>query len=273
MLFAALLHAIWNAFVKIGEDRLIVMVMFNITGLIVGWVVIPFVGLPAPAAWPFIAASAILHTGYYFFLIRAYEHGDLSQVYPLARGASPVLIACGAALTSGEWLSVQGVLGLVVACLGIISLAFEKGLSGRQANSAVFFALGTSLFIAAYTLTDGTGVRRSGNPLAYIAWLVALDGIPLVLYGAFTRRRTLTLALRRNWRIGGAAGLASTAAYGLVIWAMAFAPMAMVSAVRETSVIFAAIIGAVILRERFGLVRGLATALVILGVGLLQLSS
>lgn len=273
VLLAALLHAIWNAFVKIGEDRLIVMAMFNITGLIMGWAVIPFVGLPAPAAWPFIIASSVLHTGYYFFLIRAYDHGDLSQIYPLARGASPILIALGAAFAAGEWLNTQAIIGLGVACAGIISLAFEKGLPWRHNTRAVLFALGTSLFIAAYTLTDGTGVRVAGEPLAYIAWLIALDGIPLIIYTAWTRRTKLSAALHRHWRIGSAAGLASTAAYGLVIWAMALAPMAMVSAVRETSVIFAALIGAVILRERFGLVRGVATVLVVAGVCMLQLSA
>ena len=273
VLVAALLHAVWNAFVKIGEDRLTVMALFNITGLIAGCLVIPFVGVPAPEAWPYIIASAVLHTGYYFFLIHAYKHGDLTQVYPLARGCSPLLVAVGAAFSAGEWLTPYGALGLVVACAGIISLAFERGLPWRRDASAVFFALGTSVFIAGYTLTDGTGVRLSGNALAYIAWLLALDGIPLIAYAVWKRGRRLGSAVCEHWRVGAGAGLASITAYGLVIWAMGVAPMAMVSALRETSVIFAALIGVVVLGEKFGWTRALATFLVVAGVSLLQVGA
>ncbi len=272
VLLAALFHATWNAAVKVGGDRLVVMTLYNIVGLIVGWSAIPFLGLPEPGAWPYLIASSIFHTGYYLVLIRAYQHGDLSHVYPLARGMSPLLVAIGAAVLAGEHLSALGVVGVTVGCAGITSLVLERGLPWRQDPRAVLYALTTSLFIGAYTLADGVGVRESGHALTYIAWLVALDGMPLVVIAMVRRRGRLGPALLANWRNGLLAGVISIAAYGLVIWAMSQGPMASVSAIRETSVIFAAIIGAVLLKERFGKVRIVATMLVVTGVVTLQLS-
>lgn len=272
VLGAAVLHASWNAIVKSGNDRLLVLTGVNLVGAAVGVLLIGWVGAPASASWPFLALSVLLHSGYYLFLIRAYQHGDLSQIYPLARGAAPLLVAMGAALAAGERLPPQGIAGMLIACAGITSLAFEKGPPWRRNRQAVLYALGTSAWIAGYTIADGLGVRASSNPLGYIAWLFFLEGIPLTLFALHRRRGAVATFVRQRWQFCLAGGLASVLAYGLVIYAMNSAVMAAVSALRETSVIMAAAIGAIFLGERFGWPRIAAVILVAAGVVLMEIA-
>ncbi len=271
VLLAAFLHAAWNALVKAGDDRLVVLALANGTGIVVSLLLLPFVPMPLPASWPFLLASVMLHTGYYFFLIHAYRVGDLSHVYPLARGLSPLLVAALAAAFADEVPSPWGLAGVALACAGIASLAFEAGMPWRGDRRPIAYAAGTAVFIAAYTLADGMGVRRAGHALGYIVWLMILDGFPIIFFTLRVRRRQLVAALAQNWRTGCSSGVLQFAAYALVIWAMSLGAMASVSALRETSVIFAAFIGALVLKERVGSLRIAAAILVAAGIVLMRL--
>ncbi len=272
VLLAALLHASWNALVKAGNDRLVVLTIANGIGVLISLSIAPFVPLPLAASWPFLLASVVLHTGYYFFLIRAYRVGDLSHVYPLARGLSPLLVALLAAMFANEVPPPWGMVGIALACAGIASLAFDSGPPWRGDRRPLAYAVGTAIFIAAYTLADGMGVRRAGHALAYIVWLMILDGIPIICFAAYVRRHQLVASLRGNWRTGCVSGVLQFGAYALVIWAMSLGSMASVSALRETSVIFAAFIGAFVLKERVGALRIAAAILVALGIVLMRIA-
>ena len=270
VLLAALFHASWNAVVKIGGDRLAVLAIVNGTGAMVCLLALPLVAAPAAPSWPYLAASVALHLGYYYGLVKAYSVGDLSQVYPLARGLSPILVVAGALVFAGERPPMLGLVGVGLACAGILSLAFEGGPPWRRDRAIVGYALMTSGFIAAYTVVDGLGVRLSGSTAGYIVWLFALDGLPLTLFAWLRRRGQLRAVWRVEWRKGVAGGLLALAAYAIVIWALAQGAMAAVSALRETSVIFAAFLGAVLLRERVGALRVVAAVLVAVGVVLMK---
>lgn len=272
VLLAALFHASWNALVKTSGDRLVVLAMLNGFGAVIAIAALPFVEPPAPASWAYLGASILLHSGYYFFLIQAYRVGDLSHVYPLARGLSPLLVAGAAVIFAGEVLPPAALIGVALACLGIVSLSFDGGPPWRHDSTPIFYAMGTAAFIAAYTIVDGIGVRASGSVYGYIAWLFALDAIPIVAAACVFRRREFRWTVRGEWKKGLSGGFMQLAAYGLVIWAMSLAAMAAVSALRETSVIFAAVIGTTLLKERFSRLRIGAAVLVAAGVVLINIA-
>ncbi len=272
VLMAALFHASWNALVKTSGDRLAVLAMLNGVSAVFAMLVLPFVEVPARESWVYLGASIVLHSGYYFFLIGAYRVGDLSHVYPLARGLSPLLVAGAAVAFAGETLSFAAFMGVLLACAGIVSLSFDGGPPWRGDRRPLLFALGTAVFIASYTIVDGIGVRAAGSVAGYIAWLFALDAIPIVVVAWMLRSRELRWTLRSEWKKGAVGGVLALAAYGLVIWAMSLAAMAAVSALRETSVIFAALIGTILLKERFGTLRISAAVLVAAGVVLMNLA-
>ncbi|HWY66567.1 MAG TPA: DMT family transporter [Rhizomicrobium sp.] len=247
VLFAALLHATWNAVLKGGADRLWSMNVMGLASALACAVLLPFTPLPATTSWPCIAGSALLHVGYNVFLIRAYRSGDFGTAYPIARGSSPLLVTLGAALAAKEWPSASGIAGIVLVSGGIISLAFQ----GRRLREAgIFYALGTGAFIAAYSVTDGIGGRLSGNTLAYTLWMSLFSGMStLPIY--LVRRRGE--AIWRGWRETGLAaggGIISLLAYGIVIFAMTRAPMGSVSALRETSVLFAILLARIFFAEK-----------------------
>jgi len=271
VLLAALFHASWNAVVKIGGDRLAVLTLVNVAGGGIGLVILALVPLPRPASWPFLLASMCIHTGYYLALVRAYEVGDLSHVYPLARGVSPLMVTGGAAWLAGELPTPLALAGVAVACAGIVSLAFDGGPPWRSDARPLGYALLTGVLIASYSVTDGMGVRRSGHELAYIAWLFFLDALPIGCITAWLRRRELVRVVHREWRKVAAGGALQFGAYGLVIWAMNHAAMGAVSALRETSVVFAALIGTLLLGERFGAMRVAAAVAVAAGLVLMRL--
>lgn len=272
VLLAALFHATWNALVKTSGDRLSVLAMVNGCSAIIAIVMLPFVDVPARESWGYLFASIVLHTGYYLFLVEAYRVGDLSHVYPLARGLSPLLVAGAAVVFAGELLPPAAFFGVLLACAGIVSLSFDGGPPWRNDARPLLFALGTAAFIAGYTIVDGIGVRRAGTVAGYVAWLFALDAIPLILIAWIIRRRELRWTLRSEWKKGAAGGVLAFAAYGMVIWAMSISAMAAVSALRETSVIFAALIGTILLKERFGLLRVGSAVMVAAGVVLMNLA-
>lgn len=273
VLGAALLHASWNAFVKSGQDKLLsVALMHGCSGLI-ALCLLPFVPLPDSDSWPFLALSAMLHWGYYFFLVKGYQHGDLGVVYPLARGSAPLMIAVSGAWIAGEHFSITAITGLIIASVGIISLSFEKGWPQRQTYRPMFFGLGTAVWITAYTLADGLGVRESGAKLSYILWLFALEAITFCPFALWVRRSTWRRYFTQNWRGLWLSGIVSGAAYGLVIFAMSMYPMALVSALRETSVVFAVLMGAFLFKEHHLVYRLSAALAVATGLAVMTLSS
>jgi drug/metabolite transporter (DMT)-like permease len=272
VLFAALLHATWNVLVKVGGDRLLVTTTIIGTGSAACALLLPFVPVPAPESWPYVVASVVVHNVYFFFLLRSYALGDLSQVYPIARGTSPLVVALLAVPLAGEALSAAGFLGVLLVTLGIASLA-----SGRRAVGdarAVAYALVTGLLIATFTLVDGIGIRRAGEALSFIVWMQALEIVPLGLFVVLRRRGRIAPFLAEQG-LGGVAGgvaggLMAATAYALVLWAYSRGALAPVAALRETSVVMAAVIGAVALGEPFGRRRVLASVLVVAGVALLN---
>lgn len=271
VLLAALMHASWNALVKAKADSLIMMGLVTGGSGLLALAALPFLPLPAAEAWPLLLLSVALHTGYGLFLLTAYAHGDLGQVYPIARGAAPALVTLFSVLVLGEQLSPGALAGVAVISVAVISMAFRGGVSVRDDPKPLVYALGTACFIASYTVTDALGARSAGSAHSYTMWLFALDGVPIAAIAVWRRGWPGIATARLHWRSGLAGGALSLGAYWLVIWAMTLGPMAPVAALRETSVIFAAIISMVMLRERFGVWRLAAAGLVTLGVLIMRL--
>ncbi len=271
VLFAALLHACWNAIIKVDDEKQLLMALMSIGSGLISLVLLPFVPVPAAAGWPFLAASVALHTGYKLFLVRAYHHGDLGQVYPIARGTAPLMVAPLSVYIAGDAMSPASALAVAVIGAGILSLAFRGGAPIQRDGRPVANALATAAFIAAYTLVDGMGARAAGSPHAYVVWLFLLDSTPLAAISLWQRRGATLALARARWRQGLAAATMSMAAYWLVVYGMTVAPIGPVAALRETSVIFATIIGAVLLKEKFGRWRVGAACLVAAGIVLLGL--
>ncbi len=274
VLLAALAHAGWNTVVKSSGARNRTFAVMLLAGGAVGLVGAVLLPLPAPAAWTYLLASAVVHYGYYGFLLLAYRHGDLSHVYPLARGSAPLAVAAGAWMMAGEALSPAAVAGLALASAGLMSLAFENGFPRGHAGKPVFYALGTGLLISAYTVIDGLGVRASQAPLSYIVWLNLLEALPIVAWLVGRRPEGFIRRAGPWWRHGLVGGLLATAAYGFVIYAMSAGGLAHVSALRETSTLFAALIGTLVLGEKgAGPARRIAAAaMVSAGIIVLQLA-
>ena len=264
VMLAALLHATWNALVKVSVDRELVLGIISLGHIGFGVALALTAPLPAVESWVFIFLSTVIHWAYYIALYYSYRFGDLSRVYPLARGSAPVLVALGAQFYVGEPLSLQAWTGVVVASVGIMALSFNQTKSPASL-AATFAALLTGLCIAAYSIVDGVGVRLSQSVVGYVGWLFICE-VSVVVF-IFTKRRADILTLdRKVWTIGIAGGLISAAAYGLVIYAKSLTYIAFVSTLRETSVIFAALIGVVILKERPWQARVVASGIVCLGV-------
>jgi drug/metabolite transporter (DMT)-like permease len=263
VLVAAVLHAVWNALVKAGSDKVATQALMSLFASLPALAALPFLPLPLPAAWPMLAVSTVVHLAYYFSLVSAYRAGDLSQVYPIARGTSPLLVGLGAWAFAGESMSAIEMLGVAIVCAGIVSLTARRGLSAHE-RRAIGFALATSVTIGLYSVADGMGVRRAGEPLSYIAWLLALEAPLAIAAGLWLRRGRIVVSFRAHARNACIGGTISALGYGIVIWAMGRLPLAQVSALRETSVIIAAAIGALLLRESFG-PRRIAAAVMVAG--------
>jgi drug/metabolite transporter (DMT)-like permease len=270
VLLAALMHASWNAIVKSDRDRLLSFSLVMMAGTLMALAVLPFVGSPARASWPYLAASTAVHCVYYVVLLRAYAHGDLSHVYPIARGLGPLVVAALSGRLIGEALSTQEIAGVVGVCGGIASLAFVHGWRGGKAIPTLY-ALATGCAIAAYTILDGLGARASGDAFGYITWLNILEGPWVLIAALLTRPRDVLPYVRQHWARGTAGGIIATLGYAIAIWAMSVSAMAHVAVLRETSVLIAAVLGAVVLKESFGLRRIGAAALVVAGLLLMNL--
>ncbi|NHZ95307.1 DMT family transporter [Massilia sp. CCM 8734] len=262
VLFAALLHASWNALVKAGPDKLLSTVLVASGGAVLAALALPFLALPAPASWPWLIASACCHLAYYRLLAAAYAHGDMSHAYPLMRGSAPLLVALGSAALVGEVLSLRQYGAIALICAGVLAMSLRRAAGATPpSRRATLFALLNAAVIACYTLVDGIGVRRSGAPLAYTLWLFALSAAVL-LVSVMGERQALRAYAGRYWKTGLLGGFVSMASYGLALWAMTAAPVAVIAALRETSILFAALIASVFLRERLGVRRLCAVGMI-----------
>jgi drug/metabolite transporter (DMT)-like permease len=266
VLGSALLHATWNVLLRSGADRLWSITVMSLVSGLAALIAIWFVPAPAMASWPFAALSGALQVGYCLFLVWAYEKGELGQVYPIARGAAPLLVALGAAVFAHERLSPVAIGGLVLVCAGIVGLSLGRQ---RLNTHATLLALASGGFIAGYMVCDGMGVRLSGHPIGYFAWMSLAQAVPMPFAYLALRRRWPAISLGRETAKALGGGLISIVAYGVVVWAMAGAQMAKVSGLRETSILFAAILAALFLKERFTLRRGICAGLISLGAILL----
>lgn len=274
MLAAALMHAGWNAIAKVGLDRFSSILLLAMAQGGIALCLLPFFPLPTPAAWPWVSGSAALHIGYKLFLIRAYQHGDLSQVYPLARGTAPMIVALVGALFLGETMTAGKTAAVLAIGLGVIAMAHP----GSRANGldrlsplALAYALGTAGFTAAYTLVDGVGARIAETASGYTLWMFAGDALGMTACAVAMRGRGVFAALVPAWRSGVTAGALSLGAYWIAIWAFTLAPLALVAALRETSVLFAMLIGVFLLREHASPGRWVSAALIVTGVVLMRL--
>jgi drug/metabolite transporter (DMT)-like permease len=272
VLAAAACHAGWNALLKL---RLEPAVSTGLMAMASGLIALPFVVWLGPldvAAWPYLAATVAIHVGYFLTLAEAYRHGDLGQVYPIARGTAPLITATVGSLVLGEALGLPGWAGVTVLAAGILLLASRGGRSARQLRGrSVAFALLTSLTITGYTLVDGLGARVAGSAAAYTAWLFLLSGAAMSMHGlVYIGPQRLAAGFRANApaALGGAA--LSVAAYGIAIWAMTVAPIALVAALRETSVLFATLLSTFLLREPWLAARIAAAFMVLAGALLLR---
>lgn len=272
VLLAAVMHASWNAVVKSDRDRLLSMGLVMLAGAGFGVVMAPFLPWPAFKAWPFMIGSVVIHNFYYFFLLRAYAHGDLGHVYPIARGLGPLLVALVSGSVLHERLLLHEAFGVLLISAGIISLSFGGGWQALLRDRwGTMFAVLTGCTIAAYTVVDGLGARASGNALSYIAWLNIAEGPWVLAVGFWQRGPTLAWQHVRQYGLrSGLGGVVAAGGYGIVIWALSQGAMAHVAALRETSVLFAALIGVFLLHEGFGLRRLLAAVLIVCGLVLMN---
>lgn len=234
--------------------------------------VVPFVAFPTPESWPYIGVSAALSTAYGMFLINAYQYGDLSRVYPISRGTAPLIVAVISVVVVGETLSQQANLSVILIALGIMSLTLTRGGEGFREPRAMLFAVGTGLFIAGYTVVDGMGARLAESAHSYTFWLHLLNGIPITLLALHLRRGQILVSVRKSWKVGVLGGVISLLAYWIVIWAMTQAPIALVSAVRETGMVFAVLIGVFVLKERLDLARLASIGMTLIGTVTLKMS-
>jgi phosphonate utilization associated putative membrane protein len=281
VLFGALLHAGWNTLVKSSGDMQVDLALVHALGGVAAVPLVLAVGLPPPEAWPFVAASLVVHMAYYVTLNGAYQHGDLGLTYPIMRGSAPLLVALGSGVVLGETLSPAAWLGVAAVTVGVMLIGLaRRGGSLHAHRRAIGYALANAVVIAAYTFIDGQGVRTAkaagSSAFTYVVLLFVLDGIPYPAWvwwrrGAAERSAVLAYA-RQRWPLATLGGLASMGSYAIALWAMTRAPVAAVSALRETSVLFATLLSALVLKERLGAQRAAGAAVIVGGAIALRLS-
>jgi len=268
VLAAALLHAVWNAIVKSAPDKFLTTILVTTSAALISAVALPFLPAPARASWHYAALSALFQMTYFVLVARTYQVADMSQAYPLMRGSAPLLVAIATVFHFGEQLSRTAWLGIIALCLGIFGIAGGHSVDRR----GVYLALLNAVVIAAYTLVDGMGVRLSGAPAAYTLWVFLLTGLPLGVWAVATKGSTFVRYSTRYWAIGITGGVGTTASYGLALWAMTLAPVAVVAALRETSILFALLIAGLVLKEPVGLKRSISACIIAGGAVALRLA-
>ncbi|KXU85498.1 hypothetical protein CI15_20240 [Paraburkholderia monticola] len=272
VLSAALLHAGWNALIKLRLDPFLAMTLICVACSLIALPSLAFTGFARPAAWPWVAASVALHFGYYVCLSEAYRRADMSQIYPIARGCAPLMTALVSLTILRETMSAGSVTGVLLLGSGVLLLSLRGHHHDASKNRvALGFALLTAMTIAGYTVVDGVGARTAGDPNAYAATLFVFDALPMLTLCLYRHGLAGMAPMRRFLLPGFAGGAMSLAAYWIVIWAMTLAPIALVAAVRETSVVFAGFIAVYVLKEPFSRVRAAAATLTLAGLALMRL--
>jgi len=271
VLLAALMHASWNALVKASSSKFLDVVAINLVSATIAAATLPFLPAIDRACWPWLAASVLLHQLYFAAVVGAYRFGDLSQAYPIMRGCAPMLVAVMGVLLLGEQLAATMWAGVALIVLGIIAPALIAARGIRLPGRGTTVAAVNAVVIACYTLVDGVGARASGNSAGYGMWLFLLIAVPMTAFAVVWRGRELAGYLRERWMLAAPGGTLLMGSYLIALWAMTQAPVAVVAALRETSVILAAIIGTVFLKERFGGWRIPGAALVAIGIAALNL--
>jgi phosphonate utilization associated putative membrane protein len=274
VLCGALLHASWNALIKSGNDKALDTALVHFLGALVALPFMLWLGVPPRNAWPFIAASLLIHIGYYIALVGAYQHGELGLTYPVMRGFAPLLVALASGFFLGEAPSAVAWLGIAGITLGVALVGLAHPGDALHHRKALMFAFANAAIIAIYTVVDGRGVRASvvddRGALRYVMTLFVLDGIAypsmVWLRRSAEGRREIVRYARQRWPVAALGGSASIGSYAIALWAMTRAPVASVAALRETSVLFAAVLGTVLLKERFGLQRAVGTGVIVGGV-------
>ena len=270
VLVGALLHASWNALVKSSTDKTLDTALIHVLCSFYAIPLCLYLGLPDPQVWPYIAASLLVHVAYYFALAGAYRYGDLGLAYPLMRGTAPVLVALSSLVLLDEALTPLAWLGVLCVSCGLLLLGAGGAMLAQK--KAVVFALCNAVLIAIYTVVDAKGARLSGHVLQYAALLFALDGWPFAFLVLWQRKGAVMPYVRGRWRLAAGGAAASLASYSIALWAMTVAPVALIAALRETSVLFAAILGAWLLKEPWTRPRVLGTLSIVLGVMALRLA-
>lgn len=268
VLFAAALNAGWNALIKVSGDKIASMATVTFMGAVVSALVLPFVEMPDRSSWPLLALAIVLHTAYHFALPIAYKHGDLGLIYPISRGFAPLLVTLGAVVFAGESLGIPALLGVLFLSVGVMTLALDRKGNGGSGRRAVPLALLTGLCIAAYTLVDGLGARQAGSVMGFAVLLTIGDGLLTFAIAMVWKSKEIGAVFKKQWRSSALAGGMQVGSYWMIIWAMALAPLGAVSALRETSVLFAALISTFLLKEGFGVWRFVSAGMIACGVWL-----
>ncbi len=271
VLLAAFLHAGWNSVVKVGLDHFSTLLLLALVQAVIAIAVLPFVAQPAAESWIWILISAALHTGYKIFLMQAYARADLSQAYPLARGIAPLIVTAWSVMLLRTTFTPSSLAAITAISLGILMMTAKGSSSGWMRGSAIFWALGTAGFTASYTLVDGVGVRIAGTSSGFILWMVTGDAIGMMAFAVLTRGGAAFSALMPAWKSGFAAGAMSLGSYWIAVWAFAQAPIALVAALRESSILFATIIAALALGERVNRWRWVSACFIAGGVVLMKI--
>ena len=267
---AALIHASWNALIKTGASKQSAMLILGIGQALLGIGIALWKGLPVDAAWPWLLASGLIHMCYQLNLGYAYEHGDLSRVYPIARGTAPMIVLVFSALFLSDSMTPTEVAGVMVLGLGILFMVRGVFTSG-ESRRMLPFALGAAVATAGYSITDGMGARAAGDAVLYVGWLMMISALFYIPAAVALRGPSLFLAPRRAWAMGLLAGALSFGGYAIAVWAMTVAPIALVAALRETSILFAVLIGWLVFGERMTGEKAVAAIVIVAGVLLTRL--
>lgn len=271
LLMAAFVHASWNAVIKGARDPVAMATLIYGTEAAVMLPALIYIGPLPSSIWLLMAVHVVLHIIYKIVMIQMYQHGDLSQVYPVARGVAPLLVTALAIPAAGEIPSVPALAGIGLICIGLLSFALERGRLGEARTKPLVLAATAGLALSAYTVIDGLGVRTPGAALAYVVWMFVIDGATMFVIARIWRGQRLYGALQTHWKIGVPLGAISCINFCIVLWALSFAAMGAVAAIRETSVVFAALIGAFFMGESFGIRRIAASALIAAGIIVMNL--
>jgi len=272
VLLGAFLHASWNAVVKSSRDKFLDIALVTGGAALLSALILPFLPVPAPASWVYAAASVVIHIGYFALVAAAYRAGDMSFAYPLMRGTAPLLVTIASGPLIGEYLGLGAWTGVLLISAGVLGMTVVHRAPGTGGMRAASPALANAMVIAAYTVIDGAGVRLSGHAAAYTMWVFLATALPLVAWAALRRGSDLAAHLRDRWHFALIGGACTLGAYVLTLWAMTQAPVALVAALRETSILFGTALSALVLKERFGWTRHAAAAVMVSGAIILKLA-